>query len=176
MTTTNRPINLERYFEHILSSKSKHLQHLLSRSVVIFFRVRTLHLPIHGSLHLSHQPFSAKFCHLFSLPKLFAKQVGIRFFRMFGRKANANGGAGSVIGTGTPSPATRRGSFNFSSGGGGAAAAASSESIGMASPYGGGTHTPGNRTVRSVFLLVVISDPCVLAIENKSQQHGRSVF
>ncbi|CAM9497928.1 unnamed protein product, partial [Scytosiphon promiscuus] len=74
------------------------------------------------------------------------KDVGIRFFRMFGRKANANGGA---IGAGTPSPATRGGSFNFSSGAGGGTF--SSESFAAASPYAGGTHTPGNRTVYSPF-------------------------
>ncbi|CAN0423915.1 unnamed protein product, partial [Ectocarpus sp. 12 AP-2014] len=72
------------------------------------------------------------------------KDVGIRFFRMFGRKANA-GGSGSSNGTGTPSPAARRASFSFSSGTG-TAGTFSSESLASASPYSN-THTPGNRTV-----------------------------
>ncbi|CAN0055320.1 unnamed protein product [Pylaiella littoralis] len=57
------------------------------------------------------------------------KDVGIRFFRMFSRRPIAGGGTN---GTGTPSPANRRRSFNFST---------SSESFATASP--------GNRTVYS---------------------------
>ncbi|CAN0195891.1 unnamed protein product, partial [Laminaria digitata] len=75
------------------------------------------------------------------------KDVGVRFFRVFGRIANAggsrSGGGGIAIGLGTPSPGTRRGSACFSSG------AFSSESFSTTSPYAGGT--PGNRTVYSPF-------------------------
>ncbi|CAM9251564.1 unnamed protein product [Ascophyllum nodosum] len=62
------------------------------------------------------------------------KDVGIRFFRMFGRKGNA----GSGVNAGTPSPATRRGSASFSG----------TETLSLMSPY---ASTPGNRTVFSPF-------------------------